>query len=216
MPVSVPLPPKDLPALRRRRHRDPSTPARPLPFPHPQARTGPSLRGHSLTGGDQPGVGPVAFDLHDFDNARPLRREGRPPLRVRANRESTARARGPPPSAPPRSRSVHPSLSEKPAFSDFALGRPPLGLRLYISEAYVNWGRAPTPGLRSSSASAPAPPRAFKPRSAAPLRPRPGSSLQIWTGKLSAPPWRLRSKLPNLLHSPPTAPTTSGPSRDLI
>lgn len=57
------------------------------------------------------------------EEARPQRRRGRPSLRARANRESTGHARGPPTKALPRSRSVHSSLSEKPAFSDLALGR---------------------------------------------------------------------------------------------
>ena len=57
------------------------------------------------------------------------------------------------PTALPRSRPVQILLSEKPAFSNFALGHPCLGLRLYISGAHANWGRgSPHPGAYETRA----------------------------------------------------------------
>ena len=115
-----------------------------------------------------------------FEDARPQQRRGWPSLRARANRESTARAHGPPPSAQPRSRPVQISLSEKPAFSDFALGLPSPWPAALHKRSLCKLGAAP-------------PPRAYEPRSPSGLFPR---------GRVGSFP--LRSNLPTTLNHPAT------------
>ena len=126
-------------------------------------------------------------------DARPKRRRGCPPLRVRASRCGARAAPAAPPATHPPSRPVHPPLSDKGLYRTLPSATPALGLRPLHNEVMQTWGGLGSCRLAGVDSGDRAPPRAFVPQRSAltgPVRPLPPKTAAFRSACGSAPDCR--------------------------